>query len=269
MKFLFLFLTFLLAGCNSKKTEDHFNRPIEKRPLAANQIENLSEEEVLNLAKESLLKRNALTTKIAEKCWASEIRRGKVRNACLLLWSIGTERSAILEDSVIRKINEPFYSSLLIFRPYLIERLSYAQAIESLKSLKENSTWVKVKILKNWLKSHGNTLNREQLTNIIPIAIDNMDDSPISTYETGTLLKNIEPSRWSSLFQNFCNLNVEGDQKLRCWRFISLFHSEIEAESEWRNLFIPFIPKFSDPTWILFSRNFPNQARKIQISLLP
>lgn len=266
MKPIILLLTFLIIASCRKEPEgraSHEFGSIASIPLG--NTTNKTEAEISALAERNIRERVPMPSAQTEQCWKNEISRPKVKDICLLLWSIGKESSKMLEGEIVNGISSsPFLAKLILLRPDLLSRVRFQELVDALRSLTDMENFYKVSLAKQWLSRNIDSANREKIDLLLTSIRLQEAEAPSTLRDLAFLFLQFDKGRWSALTQNYCT-GQAGETKIRCWRYLSLFSEQFESDTGLRNLLLPFWPKQNEPEWKLFVRSFPNQARKIQI----
>lgn len=264
MKYIILFIL-LLCSCSKEQSTAKPDHALLESDYLSNPSTSYSEEEFTFKALDMIKKHIPLSTKKTEQCWSLEASRENIQKTCMLLWAIGKEESPMLSNILLEKSNkDPFYGMLLAKRPELIIHLDKQKIITLLKQFKEGPFWLKTKLAATWLQIQSQLPVSFKDEFIQELSIG-FSDQPKALYEYGLILKKLDSGAWSGLLQKYCNINIDGINRFRCWRFISLFSKEIEENSDWKKQLRFLLPKINDPDWTLFVRNFPLQSRRIQL----
>lgn len=200
-----------------------------------------------------------LSSAAAERCLKTEAARPALVPACLLAWSLGKERSAVLEDTATRQASHNRSFAIAAIRSEnALDQLNMDALKEMLKLLKHDPVWLRAKAVIIWERSHPGIglLDAEEISRLMQ---GGGARSPADYRFTYLALRPMDPSAAAALLMDHCNPLVGDDLRLRCWRFLSAFAdpasgAELPAELE------PWLPS-GERAWQLMRVALPARAR--------
>ncbi|MGE3263473.1 MAG: hypothetical protein AB7K68_16970 [Bacteriovoracia bacterium] len=200
-----------------------------------------------------------LSSADAERCLKIETARPDLGPACLLAWSMGKERSAVLEDTAVHQATyNRSFAIAAIRSENALDRLNTGALKEILKLLKHDPVWLRAKAVLIWERSHPSIglLDAEEIGQLLQ---GGGARSPADYRFTYLALRTMDPSAAAALLMDHCNPLVTDDLRLRCWRFLSAF-ADPTSGAELPAEFDPWLPS-GERAWQLMRVALPARAR--------
>lgn len=232
-------------------------------PEALDNTERHHTETILAAAAARIRRGEALTPEATLRCWQNEESRPKVRELCLLAWSIGEAPAPGVEGI----LHQAFVASpsrelaLAIARHQnMVRDFAISDLMAVLGQLADDPPWLRARLLLSWLR-----VNREidgvqshALWNALALPAPRASD-PLSLglgYEVAKLLPGPQSL---DILASYCPSQMSAVSASRCLRFLTsvpeLWNRE-ELPLELR----PLIPRRYDDSWLFFSRSFPERS---------
>ncbi|MGZ3693030.1 MAG: hypothetical protein ACXWQO_02265 [Bdellovibrionota bacterium] len=200
-----------------------------------------------------------LRSATAEACWNAESGRRDVALACLLAWSIGTERSALLERELGTWALKNRIAGIAAVRMKLpLQNFGAGELNLLLTLLKDDPIWLRANATLLWLQTHA----VPPISTAEEIAVLLQDSKPVlpADFRYSYLARRaLKPATASAMLNDHCGPLVTGDLRVRCWRFLSAFVDPVSGEGLPASL-QAWVPP-SDRAWQLFQLAMPERAR--------
>lgn len=257
---LLLVLTFFLLACSKESKLAGDSRRVEKQRTTLEIPEDLEDMPLPDL--------ELLTKRVVRS--EAEIKVAPVRNClvhnrrkesvplCLALWSSQSTYDLEIENHILNSFHSSrSHAITVLLKNYSLKGISLALFLETLNLLSEDETWMRAILISRWLSENGGErVTFQQQDQLMGYVLPKENDSPLS-FATGTkVILQIRGSKISEVLSSYCRADVEGISAQRCWRVVaaSLQHDLSADESE---ILSSYFPTKSDPSWMLFRRNFP------------
>lgn len=201
----------------------------------------------------------SLSPELAMRCLRQEKTRPRVREACVLAWSPGSESSAELDAAVrdgLTGESARSYALAIVKRPALVRSLSLEQLGTLLRALKDDPAWLRARALGLWLSGNPPPVLPLQaaLWNLVALPSDAPD--PSSLAEAWAAAGALSLGGDQALVTEYCPAGIGGVAAVRCLRFLSALASRGPLPPALRLL----VPPPNDEAWLVFQRDFPERA---------
>lgn len=272
---LILLITSLLfvTSCSKKADEPTLNKPNPQKVAGADlravldRTESYEEAVAVNAAAALAKAHTPLASHLAERCWIVESKRPKVRQACALAWSIGTESSSSLEQNIrAAALDESTRSRALsisvIRRRDLVASLTAQELLALFTTLENDPVWLRAMAARDWLRVHEPS-GKVEATQVWESLRVNKKPSrsadPATLGISYTVARMLGLASAEEYLVSFCAPGVTGLATARCWRFMSTLITPDERKIE-RDISLFVLPSRKDSGWRLFERSFPERA---------
>jgi hypothetical protein len=222
-----------------------------------------AEVDVMDAAATVLRSKRALGSESAERCWSLEANRPSLREACLLAWAAGEEKSELLEKAAAEgAASSHTLAVAALLRQTPLSQCSQDQFLGLLQIMKNDPLWMRARAVRIWLTNHSPPDPR-YFRSLEELLGANGAPSPLSVDEAYRAAMAIGDARAAAYVSSYCVEGTAGIGRLRCWRFLGALVRKGPHDTLSPAL-LSYLPKAADQDWLLFKRTFPESALNLE-----
>lgn len=254
--FASLLFTSILLGCSSGQDKGKFNpNSLAKQDSAQDSSKRSSEvDSLLAMIEQG----KYISTPIAESCLESLPVESEKLQCCILGWASGNNSSEKIERFLENQTTTyPAFVFSFLKSDQLIRRLSLDRLLSKISQLKFYPSWVETFLISRWVDLHG-PMSEQELNSILGKLLAREDQTRFDVRKKTEFLKKYVPNLFPQYIDSYCDVNAQGDIRMRCWRFLAISaQAGLGQNSSWMT-FLPNTESGSD--WQLFSLSFPFES---------
>jgi hypothetical protein len=227
MKFVTTLFLILLTSCSKEIAVNSapISSPGEgRKAMAVLETSTQYDEPAIHSATASaILSGLALSSASAERCWQMEAKRRNIAMDCALSWSMGRERSTMLEQALASLAPTSRVAALAAIRAeFPLERIGLGDLQALLLLLNADPIWLKARAAKIWLRTHQVPPIAEA-NEIAKLIVAGKPTVPADFRDSYEVLRDLKPAVAASMLNDHCGPLIANDLQVRCWRFLSVF----------------------------------------------
>jgi len=256
-------IALLLAAC-ARDAEIKPAKPKQITAAAENPVlrhsSTYNEAEVIAALAVTVTDGTGLGAVLARNCWATELNRPRVREACVLAWATGNEDSPELDDILRQHGSQSRPLAIAVIRKGSpLKKLAFTELLALLAPLSSDPAWLRARAISAWLSANPDPdpARKQDLWEAVRLP-DEVPD-PASLGAAYSLASQLGLTWEEELINRYCIPHAAGISQVRCWRFLSALVNPGTHEGPDRKR-VPFRPSVYESGWTLFARSFPERA---------